>query len=400
MVSSDRAHARVHTRGVSTVPSSVRRAQVPARDPDQLADALAAALTPRAGELILVFVDSALDPERVAPALARALAPAAVVGCTSSGEIAGPVTTGTAVAVAFGPPGCRFGFELAARLSSGPMRAGQGAVARAIAQLGLTPDELDPRRHVVLTLHDGHAHSAEAFCLGTAATAPRISFVGGVASHAIESPLPPAVFAGGLAHRDAGVVIVLDSALPFEVITSEHMAPTPLRVVVTGADATGRLIHELDGYPAAARWSALVASLGAEPPITNATAARFPFATYIGEKAYVRSIVDVGPVSLRVAAAVDEGAVLRIMQAGDLVASTRAALDGVCARLGPPSAVIAFSCVARHTEADDRGDRAALDQIYAALPLCGFHSFGEQVGPLLVNHTLAALVLAQPQPQP
>lgn len=373
----------------------MRRAQVPATRPDQLADALAVALAPRPGDLVLVFVDAALDPEQVAPALARALAPATVVGCTSSGEIAGPVTTGTAVGVALGPPDFRFGVALAAGLSSGPLRAGRDAVIRAIAQLGLVADELDDRRHVVLTLHDGHANSAEAFCLGTAASAPRVGFVGGVASHQLDAPIRPAVFVDGQAHHDAGVVVVLDSNLPFEVISCEHMVPTPLRVVVTGGDASGRLIHELDGYPAAERWRGLVASLGARPPITSATAARFPFATYIGERPYVRSIVDVGPVVLRVAAAVDEGAVLRIMQAGDLVASTRAALDGVRERLGPLAAVIAFSCIARHTEADDRGARAALDQLYAALPMCGFHSFGEQVGPLLVNHTLAALVLAQ-----
>jgi hypothetical protein len=374
----------------------VRRAQVPARGPEQLAGALADALRPRKDELVLVFVDSSLDPDQVAPALERAIAPAAVVGCTSSGEIAGPVTTGTAVGVALGPPGLRFGFELAASLSSAPLRNGRDAVTRAIAQLGLDAEHLDPRRHVVVTLHDGFATSAEAFCLGTAAAAPGISFVGGVASHEIGSPIRPAVFAHGRAHRDAGVVVVLDSELPFEVISSEHMEPTPLRVVVTAADASGRLIHELDGYPAAERWRALVASLGVPQPITSATAARFPFATYIGERSYVRSIVEVGASSLRVAAAVDEGSVLRIMQAGDLVESTRAALAGVRERLGPPSAVIAFSCIARHTEADDRGARGALDELYGAVPLVGFHSFGEQIGPLLVNHTLCALVLASP----
>lgn len=376
--------------------ASVRRAQVAATSPTALATALAEQLAPRAGELVLVFVDAALDPEAVAPALAAALAPAEVIGCTSSGEIAGPVTSGTAVAVVLGPPDVRFAVELAVALSTGPMRAGRAAVDRAIARLEPTGDHLDPRRHVVLTLHDGHATSAEGFCLGTAAAAPRVGFVGGVASHPIGATSRPAVFAAGRAHRDAGVVVVLDSALPFEVISSEHMAPSPLRVVVTAADATGRWIHELDGHPAADRWRELVASLGAPTPITSATAARFPFATYIGDRPYVRSIVEVGPVSLRVAAAVDEGSVLRIMQAGDLVASTRVALDGVRDRLGPLAAVIAFSCIARHTEADDRGARADLDRLYEALPLIGFHSFGEQIGPLLVNHTLCALALGRP----
>lgn len=390
---------RVSARGTAVDPGgpdrSVRRAQVRAESPRQVARALAEALAPGPDELVLAFVDSRLDAEEVAVALSAAMAPAAVVGCTSSGELAGATATGTAVAVALGPPGLRAAAELAPGLSAGALGAGRDAVTRALARLGANLDAVDPRRHVVLTLHDGHAGSAEAFCLGTAATAPTIGFVGGLASHVLGSPRPPAVFAGGHAHRDAGVVIALDSARAFEVVKSEHMSPTRLRTVVTRADGARRLILELDGYPAAIRWRALIERLGAEPPITTTTAARYPFAIYVGDRPYVRSIVDVGEVELRVAAAVDEGAVLRIMQAGDLVASTWTALERARSRLGPLAAVIAFSCIARHTEADDRGVRPALDRMYAELPLCGFHSFGEQVGPLLVNHTLAALVVAR-----
>jgi hypothetical protein len=55
--------------------------------------------------------------------------------------------------------------------------------------------------------------------------------------------------------------------------------------------------------------------------------------------------------------------------------------------------VITFSCLGRHLEAQSRGAIGALDDVYASLPVVGFHSFGEQAGPLLVNHTLAALAL-------
>jgi len=55
--------------------------------------------------------------------------------------------------------------------------------------------------------------------------------------------------------------------------------------------------------------------------------------------------------------------------------------------------VIAFSCLGRHYEATTGGARAALGELYDAAPLVGFHSFGEQKGPLLVNHTLTGLAL-------
>ena len=68
-------------------------------------------------------------------------------------------------------------------------------------------------------------------------------------------------------------------------------------------------------------------------------------------------------------------------------------------RVGELDLVLAFSCTARSLEAERKRTRDALDRTYATAPVFGFDSFGEQFGPLLVNHTLVALALgveAQP----
>lgn len=382
--------------------NAVRRVRVPARSPHQVAADLAVALEPNADSLILAFVSSELPPEAVARALALGLAPARVVGCTSIGEIAGPVSTGTAIGVRLDRRHIDFGIGLAVGLSRGPLQAARSAVIEAAAGLGLGTESLDPARHVAITLVDGRSSHVEGFCLGSAATAPRIGFVGGAASDASDAPRSgsggldvelAAVFHDGAAHRDAGLVIMLAPRGSFEVITSEHMIPTPLRVVVTGADPARRVVHELDGMPAVRRYAEVIREAGANGPLDTALAARFPFAIYINGRPYVRSVSVVTGDELRLAAAVDEGAVLRIMRPGDLVAQTRAALAGTHTRVGPLDAVITFSCLGRHIEAQSRGALGALDDIYAGLPVVGFHSFGEQAGPLLVNHTLAALAL-------
>lgn len=381
---------------------AVRRACVPARAPRQVADDLASWLEPDADSLVLAFVSSELRPAEVASELARALAPGRVVGCTSIGEIAGPVTTGTAVALRLDRSRVGFGVGLAAGLSRGPLQAARAAVIEASAGLGLTPEHLDPARHVAITLVDGRSAMVEGFCLGSAATAPRIGFVGGAASDASDAPRSAAgpgrpelaaIFHDGVAHRDAGLVVMLAPTGSFEVITSEHMMPTPLRVVVTGADPSRRVVFELDGQPAARRYAEVIRQAGANGPLDTALAARFPFAIYVNGRPYVRSVSVVAGDELRLAAAVDQGAVLRIMRPGDLVAQTRGALAGTHTRVGALDAVITFSCLGRHIEAVSRGATGALDDVYAMLPVCGFHSFGEQSGPLLVNHTLAALAL-------
>ena len=375
-----------------TTAPSIRRAVVPAASPAQLAADLRAALAPVAGELVLVFVTCRLDPEAVAPALAAALAPARVVGCTSVRELAGGTVEGTAVAVVLGGAVDRVGVGVAERLSGGPLVAGHAAMTQAAAALGLTTDALDGGHHVALALVDGQSTAVEGFCLGSAAAASRLGVVGGVSSNQRDTA-GAAVFVDGRCRRDAGVVVLVATARRFAALLCEHMVPTEERVVVTGADPARRRVSELDGYPAAARYDQVVRRLGATGPLDDALAAAFPFAIYVDGRPYVRSIRHVDGDELCLAAAVDRGAVLRVMRPSDLVARTAAALDDARRRVGELELVLAFSCTARNLEAERKHTRAALDRVYATAPVLGFDSFGEQFGPLLVNHTLVALAL-------
>lgn len=375
--------------------SWARRASVPATTPDQLAAGLAGALAPGPGELVIAFVSSDVEPEAAARALAEALAPAAVIGCTSERELDGRTLEGAAVAVALAPPQIRFGVGVAERLTGAPLGAGRAAVTDAAAMLGRGADELDPTIHVGVTLVDGNSGGAEGFCLGSAACAPRIGIVGASSSQALGRPPTSGIFAGGRVLRDAGLVLLLETDRRFAVVMSEHMQPTARRVVVTGADPAHRIITELDGFPAAARYHELLCEVGASGPLDNRLAAAYPFATYVGDRPYVRSIREVRGDHLHLAAAVDEGAVLRIMQATDLVGCTASALDDVTRQVGELELLLTFSCVARALEAERAGVVEALDRTYANVPMTGFHSFGEQVGPLLVNHTLVGLALGR-----
>jgi hypothetical protein len=144
---------------------AVRRASVSVRSPEQVADDLAVALRPTETSLVIAFVSSECDPPAVAAALHARLAPAQVVGCTSIGEIACPVATGTAVALVLDGVRVRFGVGLAAELSRGPIQAGRAAVSAAAGVMGLTIDELDPARHVAITLVDGSSHLDECLFL-------------------------------------------------------------------------------------------------------------------------------------------------------------------------------------------------------------------------------------------
>jgi hypothetical protein len=261
-------------------------------------------------------------------------------------------------------------------------------VHRAAAALGTTADKLDSRRHVAFTLVDGSCGHEEAFCIASAATAPQIRMVGGSAATEHGSTQRRAyVWATGEALADAGIVVMLDSKLPFEAVTSSHLVATQMKTVVTAA--SGRSIDELDGKPAASRLRELVGQLGDE-----SRPSEYSFARFIDGNAYVRSMTHIEGERIHLACAVEVGHVLRLMRPGDLVGQTARDLAAVRDRLGGDlAALFAFSCIGRHWDAMARGLERGLADTYASYPTVGFQSFGEQTGMLLVNCTLTGLAI-------
>lgn len=345
---------------------------------------------------VFLFADGRLDAGAIATAVQRGLAPAPVVGGTGPGVIGARPQRGRRCAVALGLYGdwLRVGIGVATDLSTAaPLARSRDAVGQAVASLGLSIDALDPARHVGITIIDGLSPHEEAFCIGTAASAPRARFVGGAASGDDGAGLRARVWAQGEVLADAGVVIVLESALPIEVLRSSHLVPTELRTVVT--EASGRIIHQLDGMPAVRRLHALAAQLGATE---DALALSIAFARYLDGVPYMRSMTRIEGDNLHIASAVEPGHVLRVMRPGDLIGTTRRDLATAATRVGGEvGALLAFSCISRHWEAAARDLEPALAEAYAAYPVVGLQSAGEQSGMLLVNHTLTGLVIGAPR---
>ncbi|MEO8843109.1 MAG: FIST N-terminal domain-containing protein [Kofleriaceae bacterium] len=343
--------------------------------------------------LVVVFADWRLDAGVVARDLQRILGAVPIVGCTANGVLGGVLGDGETVALGLYGTDLRVGIGVATELSKHALARSRDALERAAIALGTRSELLDPARHVAFTLVEGSASTEESFCVGSATAAPQIRMVGGFASTELSADGSrrgaAAVWANGEALADAGIVVVLEMARPFEVITSSHLVATEHKTVVTAA--SGRTISELDGIPATRRFTELIAKLGGT--IGTNTPLAYTFARIIDGVPYVRSIGRIEGDLLHLGAAIDTGHVLRVMKAGDLVAQTERDLAAAAKRLGGISALLAFSCVYRDWEAKELGIAAALAAVYAAYPTTGFQSFGEQSGMLYVNHTLTALAI-------
>jgi hypothetical protein len=335
-----------------------------------------------------VFADFRLDSNVIAAVTHRGLAPALVVGGTSHGVIAsGPVKGMAAVGLGLYGDSMRFGVAMTSELSKSPLARSRDAVNAAADALGTAVEKLDPARHVGITILDGMSAAQEACCIGSAAAAPQIRFVGGAASTewAVRKPF---VWSRGEARNDASIILLMESGVPVHVLASQHLVPTDLKVVVTAAD--GRDISELDGFPAAQRLRDLAGRLGLDP---DPRASQVSFARYLDGQPYVRSITDLVDDHVHVASGVEAGHVLRIMRPGDLIGRTKQDLAAAAAAVGDLSALLVFSCIGRHWEAAARGLERELGEAYAQYPTVGFQSAGEQSGMILCNHTLTGLAI-------
>jgi hypothetical protein len=356
-------------------------------DAARVAEQLISGLRGEGLRLVVVFADWRIDPAVLARSLQHAL-PAPVVGCTTIGVISANAHAPSAAAIGLYGDWLRVGVGIANELPKSALARSRDAVHQAAAQLGTTVDKLDGARHVAFTLVDGSCGHEEAFCIASAATAPQIRMVGGSAATEVSTRgLRAYVWANGEALADAGVVVVLESKLPFEAVTSQHLVATQMKTVVTAA--SGRIIDELDGRPAADRLRELVGQLGDE-----SRPSEYAFARFIDGVPYVRSMTQIDGSRIHLACAVEVGHVLRLMKPGDLIGQTERDLAETSQRLGGElGALFAFSCIGRHWDAAARGLEAALTSTYAAYPTIGFQSFGEQTGMLLVNCTLTALAI-------
>ncbi|HSK02378.1 MAG TPA: FIST N-terminal domain-containing protein [Kofleriaceae bacterium] len=354
--------------------------------------------------LAFVFADWRLDPVTIAEVTQRGLAPAPVVGGTTVGVIA--PAAGRAGGRGDEPPAAaalglygdwvRAGVGVAPELPKSPLARSRDAVEQAAVALGTRAAELDPARHVGVTIADGSGGHEEAFCIGSAAAAPQIRVIGGCVATELQSSRKPYIWVNGEVLADAGAVILIETELPVCAVTSTHLLPTDVRTVVTGA--AGRVVTELDGHPAGRRLHELVRQLGDEVdrpgPAALPLPTRYAFARYVGGAPYVRSILHVDGDHVVLAGTVEPGHVLRLMRSGDLIGTTRRDLAAAAERVGGTMvALLAVSCIGRHLEAAARAIERELAEVYAAYPTIGFQSSSEQTGPSLVNHTLTGLAI-------
>ncbi len=344
--------------------------------------------------LVIAFHSVRHDASAVAEGLLRALPGACTLGCTTTGEI-GPdgLIEGGVVAL-----GLRRGVRCAARVldPQAVFARGPGLLEDMAQELGTTTARLDPRRHLLVVLTDGLSLNEERLAASLRFAAPSLRLVGGSAADDL-AMRATSVFLNGRVHPSAHLVALLDSELAFEVLNVHHFSPTDERVVITGADPGRRRISEINGRPAVREMARIQgldpAAVRADPDLLLSQPVQLAFV--VGGALYVRSVLGLDGDELVMASAVEEGSVLRVVRGEALTERTRAGVSATLGRLpGPAAGMLLFNCAGRMREAAALGQPEALFEAMVQAPAVGFHTYGEQLDGMHVNHTLTGVVFA------
>ncbi len=365
----------------------MRRARSVAGDVPSVVAELVERLGGADGGTLVYFADPRYDFRSLAAGLHAAFG-GTTIGCTTAGEISSEDghCEGGVVATLIEPAG----FEVRARL----VREASGFNPfRAEEEIRPLLEPAGDSGRFGLVLIDGLSVAEEQVAASLSPVFGRVPFVGGSAGDGLRFDR---TFVGcnGEAATDAAVVAVAHTRRPFHILHGHHFTATETRLVITEADAARRRVVEVNGLPAAEGYADAVGLRVDE--LSPQVFAAHPVLLSIGGRFYVRSIQKVNEDgSLTFFCAIDEGLVLRVARAHDLVATLSAELEAARTELGEVELVLAFDCILRRLELISRDRRGDASAVLAGTPTVGFSTYGEQFNGLHLNQTLTGVAIGR-----
>ncbi len=320
-----------------------------------------------------------------------------LVGATTGGELDNQGIYQGSVVLGALSGDFEVGLGLGTGLSVDAVGAGGAAIKRAAQELGVRQQDIDARKYVGLVIDDGFRYKKEELLLGILEKNPTLILVGGGASDHEYDPAK----ASALLHVDGevatdGVLVALfKTNAPWAALRSHWYVPTGERVVITKVDESAQRALEIDGKPAALRYSELlgVPVEELEYPKPRGFAAH-PTALKVGREYFIRSPWKPLPDnSILFANLLEEGTELELMKVGDMAGATRSFFqEELPRRVQNPQAALLFHCGGRMYYSHVTGTAAQLaDTLRHAPSAAGMNVHFEIYSGFHINTTLTVL---------
>lgn len=344
---------------------------------------------------VLFFCSAEYDLEALGHALEQYFGGVRLVGCTSAGEIT-PQGYGRNCVSAVGFD--HRSFSIASALVDEMDRFGLIDAQQLVERLvqDCRANSLAPIKDhsFALTLLDGLSSREEVVLAALGAALGSIPHFGGSAAddHHLQHTH---VYYEGRFHGGAAVVVLVNTALDFEVFSTHHIQPGTEKLVVTRADNASRRVFELNAEPAAEVYARMIGVPIAALDLR--TFAAHPLAVRLGDSYYVRSIQRVNAdLSLTFYCAVENGIVLTAMGTGPLLPNLEALFQRLGERLGPPLLTIGCDCFLRRLEIEnDLNAVERTSEVLRGQRVIGFNSYGEQFNGMHINQTFTGVAIGR-----
>jgi hypothetical protein len=349
-------------------------------------------------KLITLFASRDRDQLALNRALRERLPPGTrLVGATTGGELDNQGIYQGSVVLGALSGDFEVGLGLGTGLSLDAVGAGGAAMKRAAQDLGVRQQDIDARKFVGLVIDDGFRYKKEELLLGILEKNPNLILVGGGAADHEQDPAKQSALlhVDGEVATDCVLVALFKTDAPWAALRSHWYVPTGERVVITKVDESAQRALEIDGKPAALRYSEL---LGVpvdelEYPKPRGFAAN-PTALKVGREYFIRSPWKCLPDhSIVFANLLEEGTELELMKMGDMAGATRSFFqEELPRRVQNPQAALLFHCGGRMYYSHVTGTASQLaDTLRHAPSAAGMNVHFEIYSGFHINTTLTVL---------
>jgi hypothetical protein len=321
---------------------------------------------------VIFFASSSYEPTELSRQMREAFPGACIAGCSTAGEIAGgEMLTGSVVALFLdrdvaADAACVVVEGLASAFDV------KTALATLARTLGGEISSLDIDRYVGVVLADGLSGAEERLIekLGDAAD---VMFVGGSAGDDLKFQRTH-VFANGSSYVDAAVLLLLQLPQGFEILKTQSFRPAGKTLIATKVDEARRTVLEFDHRPAL---DAYAEAVGVAPDEAAGQFFHHPLGLMVYGEPFVRSPQRVEDRSIVFYCQVRKDMELAVLEATDIVADTRRAIEAKMAELGGIRGLIDFQCILRTLQLREEKGCDRYGQIFGEIPMAGFSTYGE-----------------------
>ncbi len=345
---------------------------------------------------LLAFYSTSYDPDELASSLSAAFPGIPISGCSTAGEITpSGMTDGGIVLTAFPAHSFRVHAGLIEGVGAFAVERASDVVRQLRSKLKLDRLARHGDRAFAIMLVDGLSNSEEMVVAAVHWAVDDVQLIGGSAGDALAFKRTSLIHQGRVA-RDAAVLIMVETDVPFRVFKTQNFEPTPVKLVVTAADTEKRIVYELNAEPAAREYAAAIGLLPDD--LGPFSFASHPLVVKVGGDYYCRSIRNMNADgSLTFFCAIDEGLVFTVAEAQDMLRTTAKTLDEVSASLGGIDRVLGFDCFLRRLDAENRQIRHEVEALYRLHNVTGFQTYGEQFNAMHLNQTLTGIAFGARQ---